>query len=105
MSIVTAEETLYKQPSERRQYTMDFANLLATGETIEDASPAPIVTSEKINGDSSDLTIETPTVSGSYVQFWISGGTKNTRYRIEVKIETSGTQTLEGDGILVVKDE
>lgn len=105
MSCVTATNTLYKQPFDKRQYSMDFSNLMSTGETIEESSPAPVVSSEKMNGDATDLTIDTVAVSGQTVTFWVDAGTNHQRYRVEVQIETSGGQKLEGDGILVVTDK
>lgn len=104
MTAITANETLCKQPYEKRQFSMDFDLLMDTDETIN-SSPGPQVDSEKINGDSSDLTISDVTISGHKVLFWIAGGTNNRRYRVEVQIITSGGQYLEGDGILVVKDK
>ena len=102
MSGVTANETLCKQPSERRLFSMEFANLLSVGETLSN----PVVTHAKSNGDTSDLDMDdSPTVSGSQVQFWIAGGTDGVRYRIEVKVDTNIGQILESDGILVVRDK
>lgn len=98
---VTAPENLVKQPSEVRQYTMDFANLLATGETITVDS----VSHELRGGGISDLTVYNEAVSGSTVVFWVSGGTDNQTYRIEIIVTTSLGQTLEGDGLLSVRDE
>jgi len=101
----TADETAVKQPSERRRFTMDFSAKMSTAETIEASSPAPVVTSEKTCGSVSDLTIETPTISGQTIQMWISAGTSKTRYRVEVVITTSTGAILEGDGIMKVSDK
>ena len=93
---VTAPEVLVKQPGETRQFSMDFSNLLATSETIA----SPTVTSSP-----SGLTIGSASVSGSKVQFNISGGTHAVRYRLEVTVASSGGATLVGDGVLRVKDK
>lgn len=98
---VTAPEVLVKQPSEVRQYTMDFANLLATGESIS----SPVITDTLRGGGVSDLTVYNESVSGSNVVFWVSGGTDNNTYRIEIVVTTSNSQTLEGDGLLSVRDK
>ncbi len=101
---MTALETAVKQPSERRQFVMDFSAKMSTTETIEITTPAPVATSVKLCGDVSDLTIETPTISGQNILMWITGGTSVTRYRVEVVITTSTGAILEGDGILKVSD-
>ena len=102
---VTAPQHLTKQPSETRTFSIDFAALMSTGETIEASSPAPVVTSEITGGGTTDLTIGTPTISGQVVLFTILGGTNCQRYRVECVITTSSAQVLEGDGILRVKDK
>lgn len=105
MSNSTADETAEKQPSERRQFTMDFAAKMSTLETIVASSPAPVITSEKICGSATDLTIETPTISGQTLIMWISGGATGERYRIEAVITTSTGAILEGDGIMSIGDK
>ena len=69
------------------------------------------VSTEKIDGSSSDLTIsttgiETSTVSSknSLVTFWVAGGTTGNTYKLEVLVSTSSSAILEGDGILYVTD-
>jgi hypothetical protein len=103
---ITAPEYLIKQPNEKRQYTMDFSNLMAAGELIEESSPAPSVSFEdRGGGGSTDLTITGVEVSGQNVNMWISGGIHARTYRVEVLIETNGGQILEGDGKLKVTDK
>jgi len=101
-SVVTAPENLVKQPSEIRQFTMEFANLLSSGETISTISS---ISDEIRGGGVSDLTVYNEAVSGTTVVFWVSGGTDGQTYRIEIVITTSNSQTLEGDGLLSVRDE
>ena len=103
MSGVTAPETLCKQPAEKRRFQMKFGNLLASGETI---STITSVTSAKIGGGTSDLTISGSSIdSGSKdISFWIEAGTEG-RFRIEVLVVTSSTAILEGDGILKNSDK
>jgi hypothetical protein len=96
-----APENLCKQAAEKRQYAMNFANLMATAETISSISS---VTSELRGEGTTDLTISSTAISGQTVVMWIAGGTKAHAYRIEVIITTSGGQILEGDGILKVSN-
>lgn len=102
MSVVTSPNQLYKQPSELRTYSMDFANLLASGETISSITSVDSI----IQGSTtaSDLTIASKIISGTTIQFSVAGGTSKRTYRIEVLIVTSLANILEGDGLLVVTD-
>lgn len=99
---VTAPQLLSKQPSEKRKYSMSFANLMDSDETI---SSITSVTSEKRGEGSSDLVITNTAINGQTIEMWIEGGTNRKTYRIEVKISTSGGQELEGDGMLKVKEK
>jgi hypothetical protein len=86
-----------KQPSESRLYNMDFDELLEeTGETI--------ATVESIVASKTGLTLGPPAISGSKVQFRISGGMANNSYIITVKVTTSLGNTLEGEGLLKVRE-
>lgn len=104
MGKVSAPQTLFKKETETRHFSMDFANLMATGETIEASSPAPVVTSERLGGGSSDLTITSVAISGQTITFTIADGTNGNRYRVYVVITTSADQVLDGDGVLVVRN-
>ena len=105
---VIANERLCKQPAEQRKFSIEFNNLLGTSETVSSIST---VSSEKIDGTTSDLTIattaiETSASSGknSMTTFWVSGGTTGNTYKIEAVVVTSDSAILEGDGILFVTD-
>ena len=105
---VIANERLCKQPAEQRKFSIEFNNLLATLETVSSISS---VSSEKIDGTTSDLTIATTGIEtsassskNSMITFWVSGGTTGNTYKIEAIVGTSDSATLEGDGILFVTD-
>lgn len=104
MSDVTASQRLLKQPAEVRKYAMDFSNVLSSSESIISSGVYPQVNSELLDGSSSDLTIYNQVIDGNKIEFWVSGGTDGTSYRIEVSIVTNAEQILEGDGILRVTD-
>ena len=104
----SASERLCKQPAENRKFSIEFNNLLATSETVTSISS---ISSEKIDGTTTDLTIGTTGIESSatssknsLITFWISGGTTGNNYRIEAIVGTSESATLEGDGILYVSD-
>ena len=76
---VIANERLCKQPSEQRKFSIEFNNLLDTSETV---SSITSISSEKIDGSATDLTIsssgiESSSVSSknSMITFWVAGGT------------------------------
>lgn len=97
-----APQKLEKQDSEKRYYSMDFSNLMASGETI---SSITLITSEDRDGGStSDLVIGGEQIAGQTIEMWISGGTKFHVYRVEVNITTSAGQILQGDGLLEILD-
>ena len=105
---VTADQRLCKQPNEKRKFGMEFGKLmsLSTGETITSIDS---VTSETIDGSTSDLTLSgTAIIDGlgtnSRISLWIESGTSGKTYRIEISVTTSDGQILEGDGLLHVTD-
>ena len=103
---VTANQELCKQPAEKRKFSMEFSSLLGTGEIISSISS---IASETIDGGTSNLTITLPSIidgsaTDSIVTLWIEGGTAGLRYRIEILVNTSGGQILQGDGLLKVTD-
>ena len=105
---VIANERLCKQPAEQRKFSIEFNNLLATSEIISSISS---ITSEKIDGTTSDLDITTTAIEtspssskNSMITFWVAGGTTGNTYKLEAVVVTSDSAILEGDGILFVTD-
>ena len=103
---LTSNQRLCKQPTEIRKFEMDFASILGTSENI---SSIVSINSEKVGGYTSDLVIgSTGLVSATptgTVEMYIESGTLGSTYRIEVLVNTDGSQVLEGDGILYVTDQ
>lgn len=91
--------TVIKQPSESRQYTMEFAALLGSGETL--ATVVSVVV-DKIT--SSPLVISSTAVAGSQCTFRLAGGLNGTKYKVTAIVTTSGGNTLEGEGIVQLED-
>ncbi len=105
MARVSSITTLKKKADETLHFDMDFTNRMATGETIEDSSPAPAATQTRQGGTAStDLTIGSLAVSGQTVTMTISGGTDGRKYKVNILITTSTGQILSGDGILSIRD-
>lgn len=90
------DEVLDKQPSESRLYDIDFAPLLATGDTI--TSVTSVSTAQ--NG----LTIASPSFVSPKVQVRISSGTSGTLYKLTAIVVTTDGDTLETDVYLRVEE-
>lgn len=99
---IEAPQKLEKQEVERRYYSMDFSNLMVTGETI--SSITSITSEDRDGGNTSDLVIGSESINGQTVEMWISGGTKFHVYRVEVNITTNTGQILQGDGLMEILD-
>jgi hypothetical protein len=74
-----------KDPDARLDYTFDWHEYLADGETIVDALVTP---DSGLNVDSWDF-------GDTSVIAWISGGTPGNVYRVACRITTSDTRTDE----------
>lgn len=91
--------TVIKQPSESRLYTMEFAALLGSGETL---STVVSVTVDKVTTPA--LVTSGQVVSGSQLQFRLAGGLNGTKYKVTGVVTTSASNTLEGEGIVQLED-
>lgn len=101
MAQSTSSNNLVKQVQETRTYSMDFANLMASDETITSIDS---VASELRGGDSSDLVLTGETIVGQTITVIIASGTRSHTYRVEITISTSGGQVLQGDGLLRISN-
>lgn len=95
MSVPTA----IKQPSESRLFTMEFAALLGTGESL---STVVTVVVDKVTVPV--LVVSNTAVSGSTLTFRLAAGLGGTRYKVTGIVTTSAGNTLEGEGIIQVED-
>lgn len=84
-----------KQPNDSRLYSMDFAALLATGETLSGVTSVTITPTT-----ASMLTAGSPTYSGNLAQVRLTGGLSGTRYKVTFVVTTSLSNTLEAEGLV-----
>lgn len=91
--------TVIKQPSESRLYTMEFAALLGSGETL---STVVSVLADRVTVP--PLTITATAVSGTTLTFRLASGLAGTRYKVTGIVTTSGGNTIEGEGIVQLED-
>ena len=81
-----------KDPSEVVRLGIDFANLLATGETI---STATVTCRTAAGVDTTTAMISgSKVISGSIVRQLVQGGSAGTTYKLSFLVTTSAGQTL-----------
>ncbi len=80
---MTVAPTFVKDPDAVLDYTVNWSDWLATGETI---STSAFTVDSGITKDSESNTTTTGTV-------WLSGGTAGTRYEVTHRITTSDSRT------------
>ena len=96
-------EAFIKQPDESRVYTFEFAALLGAN-TVDTVVSVTGVNQGLVDG-SAALTVGAGTDDNiSKVQVRLSGGTDGEDYKIEATVTDSGTNTLQGEGMLQVRD-
>lgn len=96
--------TFIKQPSEVKDYDIDFAPWLSPlGDTLDEV--LPFVECLTDPADTSlvcgpgDVRITT-----NYAKFWVSGGTAGNRYKLTARAYTVGGRIDESELIFVVRD-
>lgn len=100
-------QTLYKQPSEVRRYTMDCSPRLAALDTIASVTSVTEQTVDQETGartSSTDLTIGAASISGQSIQVQISGGSEGVLYLITFVFVNGIVETVEAEGFLFVRD-
>lgn len=95
-----ALETKTKQPSEELLFDMDFRKVQPAGVTV---ASVVSVDQSTVTGTGT-VAIGSTAYSGTLAQVWISGGTDDEDYKITITITNSRGETVEGDGLLQVRD-
>ncbi|MEF8793997.1 phage fiber-tail adaptor protein [Thiohalorhabdus sp.] len=98
--------TLEKQPSESRQYTLDFTAFpeMKRGDVITNIQE---VTYEVVSGtEETALTLDNGVINtdGDKVQVQIGDGTHEVLYKVTAVVDTNAGDVLEGEGFLFVFD-
>lgn len=92
-----------KQPAEVRLFDMDFRAVLRDGGSIASVSSATAANQGNVIG-SAELTVGSTSYSGTKAQVWLSGGTDLEDYQVTITVTTAAGETLEGDGMLQVRE-
>lgn len=94
---------LEKQPSESRLFDVDYSGDLLTGDTIATIVSSTITSKNHVAG-SVLASLDSSNIGTGVVQLRISGGTDKEQYLVTVIITTTLGDTLEGDGLLNVRE-
>jgi hypothetical protein len=85
---------LYKQPSETKIFDIEFADQLASGDSL--SSITSVVEGTSV------ITIASTSITGTKVRGTYSGGVDGTTYHIVAKVVTTNGETIEVDVFLAV---
>lgn len=92
-----------KQPSETLLFDMDFQRDIRAGESLSAIVDVTIQNQGRVTG-SADITPGTTAVGGTRAQVYIPGGTDLEDYKVTIVCTTSDGETVEGDGLLEVRE-
>jgi hypothetical protein len=85
-----------KSPAERKRYAIDYSQWLDAGETIDTYTLTPSPSGISVNGAQLDAT-------SMILVFFVSSGTANQQYTLDVRINTSGGQIKEDTVLFSVR--
>lgn len=92
-----------KTPTERESFAFDFEGLVATGETLDNAS----VTVHVIRGEdpaASSMVGGAPVINGTKVSILLINGVNGVIYCVKCQVNTSAGQRLELTSDLLVRE-
>jgi len=95
-------ERFAKQPSEVKDYDIDYAAWLATSADIVIGATATV--SCLTDPADTALSIDSIQATSPVVKLWISGGTDRARYKVTVQVQTVGGRLDESELLFTVKD-
>lgn len=88
-------ETFQKQPADVQDYDIDFSEYLSA---LTDTAASAVVEAEP------GITVVNHLIIGTRVKVWLSGGTSGVRYKVTVRLTTTGGRTKEVEIRLVVRE-
>jgi len=95
--------SMEKQPWEDRQYSLDMAQSLASGDSV--ASATMVIYDAEGEDVSVNMTSGSPIVSGNIIYFRIKGGTHGNDYWAEIRGVTANGDRIEEDLRIIVSDK
>lgn len=92
-----------KAPADDRVYTIDFVNVLASGDSLVSVTAFTQTVNANLSGGTpANLTLGSPSIIGTVVSIEISGGTADVDYLLTATVLTELGATLVGSAILRV---
>lgn len=87
--------TVSQQPTERLSYTIDYTDVLPTGDNVDTAtatvSPA-------------GLTVESVSPLDPRVKFWVTGGVSGTTYKVTVTMHSADGRVFQDEVTFKIKE-
>lgn len=94
--------TFTKQPSEVKDYDVDFSPWLsATSDTIDDVTTEVVCVSDPTN---TSLVVDSTANTATLLKLWISGGTSGNKYKVTIRVSTPTGRLDESELMFKVKD-
>ena len=89
-----------QHPLEVIDHALDFRGQIPTGDTLTGTPSVSVATGLTLTPSGRPA----PTIVGTTVVFWLSGGTSGTTYQGEVRVGTDGGRTLVGNFQIEIVD-
>ncbi|MBX3610405.1 MAG: hypothetical protein KF871_10975 [Hydrogenophaga sp.] len=88
-------ERFTKQPADVQDYDIDFAEYL---DALTDTAASAVVEADV------GLTIVNYLILGKVVKVWVSAGTSGQKYKVTVRLTTTGGRVKEVEFLVIVRD-
>ena len=88
-------ETFTKQPSDVQDYDIDFSEYL---DALTDTAALAVVEAEP------GITVVNHLILAKVVKVWLSGGTSGGRYKVTIRLTTTGGRTKEVEIRVLVRE-
>lgn len=88
-------ETFTKQPADVQDYDIDFAEYL---DALTDTAALAVVEADP------GITVVNYLILGKVVKVWLSGGITGARYKVTIRLTTTGGRTKEVEIRLLVRE-
>lgn len=93
--------TFEKQPSERKDYDVTYAEWLAPeADTLDDIETSV----ECLTSDDASLVVDTVDMTTTTAKLWMTGGADGNKYKVTIKATTVGGRLDESELVFKVKD-
>jgi hypothetical protein len=93
-----------KQPVEREAYAIEYADDLASGDTLADLAPTIAFARSGPGLDASPLRLEASEVGATRLTMWLGAGTDGSNYKVSVTVATSSGRILQDEFTIKIKD-